>query len=161
MNYKIKRGDNLWTLAKRFGTTVDQLARLNGIRDPNMIGEGKNLFIPGNMEPPRAPFPEMVETNLALAPRGQPARQPRDPTLDAITPSGFLGGDPVSEVLLGVGGGAMAGKQLGKAVGLGEDMAAMRRMPNDISVDDFYALAKYMKPEQVTKLAKFAGRQRR
>lgn len=164
MNYKIKRGDNLWNLAKRYGTTVEQLARLNGIKNPNMIREGAGLFIPGNLEPPPAPrqaLPEIVETNLALAPQGQPARQPRDPTVDAITPSGFLGGDPVSEVLAGIGGAAFTGKQLGRAAGLGADAAAMRRVPtNNFTLDDLYAVAKYMKPEQATKLVQQMGRRR-
>lgn len=161
MNYTIRRGDNLWTLAKRFGTTVNQLARLNGIKDPNMIGEGKNLFIPGSLEPPKAPMPDMVETNLALAPRGQPARHPRDPRADAIVPSGFLGGDPVSEILGGIGGAAFTGKQLGKASVLASDAAAMKRLPtNNFTLDDLYAVAKYMRPEQRTMLVQQLGKRR-
>ena len=33
-------------IAKRFGSTVDDIARVNGIEDVNSIPVGKQLFIP-------------------------------------------------------------------------------------------------------------------
>ena len=154
MNYKIKRGDTLSSLARRFGTTVEQLARLNGIKNPNLIYEAKNLFIPSNMEPP-SHIPEPKVTNLALAPLGAPARQPIDPKTDAIVPTGFLGGDPVSEVLLGAGIPTLLGKQTGRAMNLADDMASAKRIGTpDVTLDDLYALSKYIKPEQMSLLIK-------
>lgn len=155
MKYEIKKGDNLWSLAKRFGTTVDQLARLNGIRNPSLIYAGKELFIPTNMEPPKFIPQEPEITNLALAPMGSPARQPRNPMEDAIQPSGFLGGDPISEILGGVGFGIGMGKATGTTANLMADKAAMSRMgTKDLTLDDLYSLSKYLKPEQMTKLIK-------
>lgn len=45
-SYKIKRGDTLSALAKRQHTTVSTLARLNKIRNPNLIRAGATLKIP-------------------------------------------------------------------------------------------------------------------
>jgi len=44
--YTIKQGDNLSTIAKRYGTSVDALASANGIKNPNLIIAGKSLTIP-------------------------------------------------------------------------------------------------------------------
>ncbi|HEY9899997.1 MAG TPA: glucosaminidase domain-containing protein [Pantanalinema sp.] len=48
MSYTIRTGDNLDSIAKRFGTTVKSLARLNGIRDPQKIRAGDDLKLPGD-----------------------------------------------------------------------------------------------------------------
>ncbi|MDO4573340.1 MAG: LysM peptidoglycan-binding domain-containing protein, partial [Clostridia bacterium] len=45
--YTVRPGDTLWAIARRFGTTVAELARLNGIRDPALIYPGEVLRIPG------------------------------------------------------------------------------------------------------------------
>lgn len=44
--YFTKPGDSLWKIAKRFRSTVDAIATLNGIEDENKIGVGEQLFIP-------------------------------------------------------------------------------------------------------------------
>lgn len=46
MEYKIKKGDTLWAIARDNGTTVDALAKANGISDPNLIYAGNVLTIP-------------------------------------------------------------------------------------------------------------------
>ena len=48
MDYRIQSGDTLWALARRYGTTVDALARANGIANPNLIYAGASLRIPGH-----------------------------------------------------------------------------------------------------------------
>jgi len=45
--YTIRHGDTLSALAKRYGTTVDALARANHISNPNLIRTGQKLDIPG------------------------------------------------------------------------------------------------------------------
>lgn len=47
MIHDIKRGDTLSALAQRYGTTVDALARANGIEDPDLIYAGRTLEVPG------------------------------------------------------------------------------------------------------------------
>jgi LysM repeat protein len=46
-SYRIQSGDTLWALSRKFGTTVDALARANGIANPNLIYAGATLHIPG------------------------------------------------------------------------------------------------------------------
>lgn len=44
--YFVKPGDTLWKIAKKFRSTVDDIARINNIEDPNRISVGMQLFIP-------------------------------------------------------------------------------------------------------------------
>jgi LysM repeat protein len=44
--YKIQRGDTLSEIAKRFGTDVETLARMNGITNPNRINAGDTISVP-------------------------------------------------------------------------------------------------------------------
>ena len=44
--YVIRRGDTLYALARRYGTTVETLAELNRISDISRIMAGDTLFIP-------------------------------------------------------------------------------------------------------------------
>lgn len=48
MDVKIKWGDTLSGLARKFGTSVGALAKANGISDPNRIFAGRTLRIPGD-----------------------------------------------------------------------------------------------------------------
>lgn len=45
--YAVRRGETLWGLARRFGVTVTELVRLNGIENPDLIFVGQVLRIPG------------------------------------------------------------------------------------------------------------------
>ena len=44
--YIVKKGDTLWNIAKRFGSTVDDIVRTNGIEDPDKIQVGQKIYIP-------------------------------------------------------------------------------------------------------------------
>lgn len=44
--YFVKPGDTLWNIAKRFRSTVESIASVNGIEDENKINIGEQLFIP-------------------------------------------------------------------------------------------------------------------
>lgn len=44
--YRVRRGDNLTTIAKRFGTTVSQLRRINNLGRRSMIRVGQRLNVP-------------------------------------------------------------------------------------------------------------------
>ena len=43
--YTVRPGDSLWTLAQRFGTTWQQLARKNGLADPDRLSVGQVLLV--------------------------------------------------------------------------------------------------------------------
>lgn len=47
--YTVKRGDTLSGLAKRYGTTVAKLQKLNGIKNANRIYVGQNIKISGSV----------------------------------------------------------------------------------------------------------------
>ncbi len=44
--YIVKKGDTLWNIAKEFGSTIDSIARVNGIEDKDKIYPGQKLYIP-------------------------------------------------------------------------------------------------------------------
>ena len=43
--YIVKKGDNLWSIAKKYKTTVDKIANVNNILDENKIDIGQKLLI--------------------------------------------------------------------------------------------------------------------
>lgn len=43
--YIVKKGDNLWSIAKKYKTTVDKIANINNILDENKIDIGQKLLI--------------------------------------------------------------------------------------------------------------------
>lgn len=44
--YYVKSGDTLWKIAKKFGSTVDEIARINGIENVDKLNIAQQLFIP-------------------------------------------------------------------------------------------------------------------
>lgn len=44
--YFVKPGDTLWKIAKRFGSTIEEIARVNGIELVDKLNVGQQLFIP-------------------------------------------------------------------------------------------------------------------
>ncbi len=45
--YVVRRGDTLFSIARRFGTTIGAIAQANGISNPSYIRAGQRLMIPG------------------------------------------------------------------------------------------------------------------
>ena len=43
--YTVQRGNTLWGLAQRYNTSVANLVRMNGIRNPNLIYPGQVIRI--------------------------------------------------------------------------------------------------------------------
>ena len=44
--YYTKPGDSLWSIAKRFGSTIEAILQVNQIENENMIFSGEQIFIP-------------------------------------------------------------------------------------------------------------------
>lgn len=44
--YIVQPGDTLWEIAKKFKSTTDEIARTNGIENPDLIHVGDKLYIP-------------------------------------------------------------------------------------------------------------------
>ena len=45
INYTIKRGETLWEIARKYGTTVQEVANINNIQNPNLIFPGQTIRI--------------------------------------------------------------------------------------------------------------------
>ncbi|HID61638.1 MAG TPA: LysM peptidoglycan-binding domain-containing protein [Anaerolineae bacterium] len=45
--YLVRRGDTLFSIARRFGTTIGAIAQANGLSNPRYIRAGQRLIIPG------------------------------------------------------------------------------------------------------------------
>ncbi len=41
--YEVKPGDTLWAISRRYGVSVDKLARLNAIKNPDVLRVGQVL----------------------------------------------------------------------------------------------------------------------
>jgi len=46
--YVVQRGDNLYRIATRYGTTIQAIMNANGLRNANFIWVGQRLIIPGS-----------------------------------------------------------------------------------------------------------------
>ena len=44
--YVVRPGDTLWKIAKRYGSTVDDIVRVNGIERPDKLNVGEKIYIP-------------------------------------------------------------------------------------------------------------------
>ena len=44
--YYTKTGDTLWKIAKQFGSTVEEIIKINEIENPDILLQGEQLFIP-------------------------------------------------------------------------------------------------------------------
>lgn len=62
--YTVQKGDTLSAIAKKNGTTVEEIVSKNGIQDANKISIGQNLTINETTEEP-AETPASVETSTA------------------------------------------------------------------------------------------------
>lgn len=45
--YVVRKGDTVWKIAQRFGTTMQAIILANNLRNPDLIYPGQVLFIPG------------------------------------------------------------------------------------------------------------------
>lgn len=53
-DYTVQPGDTLYSIARRFGTTAERLAELNGLPDPHRLRVGQRLRIAGGPAEPEA-----------------------------------------------------------------------------------------------------------
>jgi peptidoglycan/xylan/chitin deacetylase (PgdA/CDA1 family) len=67
--FVVQAGDTLFSIARRFGTTVEAIAEANGIEDTGQIRAGQALLIPGVSPTPAAP----ATATVTAVPSGGPA----------------------------------------------------------------------------------------
>jgi LysM repeat protein len=68
-SYVVRRGDTLFSIARRFGTTIGAIAQANGISNPRYIRAGQRLVIPGAY-PVCAPPQAVSGTRVYIVRRG-------------------------------------------------------------------------------------------
>jgi len=76
--HTVKRGDTLEAIGRRYGVDVATLATANGVRNPNLIQEGRTLSIPASppTSVPRAAVPVPATAPKAKALRETVVRMP-------------------------------------------------------------------------------------
>jgi LysM repeat protein len=82
--YTVQRGDNLASIARRFGMSVEQVASLNNLANPNLLFAGQVLTVNGVAEPAPAPAPVV---DPAPAP---PPAAPTTQTIHVVQPGEYL-----------------------------------------------------------------------
>ncbi|MET0401484.1 MAG: LysM domain-containing protein [Cystobacter sp.] len=83
-NYTVRSGDTLSSIAARHRTTVEELARSNGIRNPDKIRTGQTIKVPDNFESkPRPSLPQDGDGAPRPATQGSYTVRPGD-TLSQI-----------------------------------------------------------------------------
>lgn len=68
MQYVVQPGDTLFTIAQKFGTTIDAIVRANNITNPDVIFVGQVLTIPTGTVPPAPTPPPAPGPSPALCP---------------------------------------------------------------------------------------------
>jgi lipoprotein NlpD len=63
----VKRGESLYRIGKAYDLTHQELARINGIADPNQISVGQRIFIPGASR--QLPVEIITPASVSLKPR--------------------------------------------------------------------------------------------
>lgn len=93
--YTVKKGDTLYRIAAKYGTTYQAIAAYNGIKNPNVIRVGQKIKIPASTAPAALKKGDRVKVLNAVTYDGKPFRTYYD-TYDVIQVSG-------ARVVIGVG----------------------------------------------------------
>jgi len=64
LTYTVQAGDTLYSIAKRYNVTVDEIMALNGITDPTAISVGQVLTIRPGAVPPTTPGPPQETVHI-------------------------------------------------------------------------------------------------
>ena len=70
-SYTVQRGESLSAIARRFGTTWQELVRINGLHNPNRLRVGQRIVLPGL--PPAPPRSPRVPAKTSRAPQPRPS----------------------------------------------------------------------------------------
>jgi murein DD-endopeptidase MepM/ murein hydrolase activator NlpD len=74
LGHTVRSGDTLWSIARRYGVSVDALARANGLRPKERLRVGQHLVIPGSaVEEGRQEPPSLAAIVLGAPPTSEPS----------------------------------------------------------------------------------------
>ena len=93
LTYVVLPGDTLYSIAQRFGTTVQAIQEANGIDDPALLSAGQVLLIPGGPTgaPTLAPTPPPSTGPAVVVRVGNTSRREVAFTFDAGSDPGYTG----------------------------------------------------------------------
>ena len=78
--YTVKKGDTLSAIAKQYGTTYQEIAKANGISNPNLIRTGQVLKINGSAAPANTTTATQSASTTTTAPAATTATTATTPT---------------------------------------------------------------------------------
>ena len=119
IEYRVKSGDTLGKIALNFDISIEDIMRLNGISDPDLISVGETLFIPTGPLPTFTPIPPTTAAPTAtsrpvtltpsLTPTPSPAGNPAKSVIESVIAPGDLANERVIITRTGLGELSMAG----------------------------------------------------
>ena len=119
IEYRVKSGDTLGKIALNFDISIEDIMRLNGLSDPDLISVGETLFIPTGPLPTYTPVPPTtappsttprpVTPTTSLTPTPSPAGNPARPVIESVIGAGDLANERVKITRVGLGELSLAG----------------------------------------------------
>jgi LysM repeat protein len=113
VEYRVKSGDTLSKIAVNFEASIDDIMRLNGLSDPDLISVGEILFIPTNPLPTYTPVPpttaaptitsRAMTPTPSLTPTPSPPGNPARPVIESVMAPGDLANEKVKITRKGLG----------------------------------------------------------
>ncbi len=97
IQYRVKKGDTLGSIAVAYGITVEDIMLLNNLTDPNLISVDQLLFIPTGPVPTNTLQPTETLPPSSTAPPSPTPTASATPTYDGIGPQ------PVIDAIIGAG----------------------------------------------------------
>jgi membrane-bound lytic murein transglycosylase D len=86
--YNVQSGDNLYSIASRFGVSITQLILENNITRKNRIYEGQVLRIPQSRRPAEAGVGQLASAEAPQEPEGAVAEKNAEKSQSALEPTG-------------------------------------------------------------------------
>jgi hypothetical protein len=127
IEYRVKSGDTLSSIAVNFEISIDDIMRLNGLTDPDLISVGETLYIPSGPLPTYTPVPptdipptttpKPVTPTPSLTPTASPTGNPARVVIDSVLGVGDLANERVKITRAGLGELSLAGWQIEDGAG--------------------------------------------
>ena len=94
--HRVRRGDTLTSIARRYGVSEGQIMAANRLNSRNVIGVGQRLRLPGQPEPLPASQPAVVAVAEAAPPPNSPPASEVAPPAPTPTPEPTLAAVPIA-----------------------------------------------------------------
>ena len=72
--HRVKKGETLWRISYRYGVDIEELAAINGIRDPSRIKAGQVIYIPAKKKHKKVKKKDYRRSHTRKATRAVPPK---------------------------------------------------------------------------------------